>query len=164
MYDILSLTISTLLTADMIILCTKSLYIIHDSHSPFRRKMCTLPQVRCHRPPIWPPTLPLNLTYIWLVPLKQMFKLLSKRIRELMLVKTAGVYNWRVSRRRNRLKVASEGFPWDHRAIVTFLGHCFSTEYIWHFFVTFKSTWKRKACQTASYNYDKTDKIVPVLY
>jgi hypothetical protein len=32
--------------------------------------MCILPQVRCHCPPIWPPALPLNLTYIWLVPCK----------------------------------------------------------------------------------------------
>jgi hypothetical protein len=44
----------------MILLCTEKL----DSHSPFHRKMCILPQVRCHRPPIWPPALPLNLTYI----------------------------------------------------------------------------------------------------
>jgi hypothetical protein len=34
MYDILSLTNSTLLTADMILLCTKTLYPIHGSHSP----------------------------------------------------------------------------------------------------------------------------------
>jgi hypothetical protein len=30
--------------------------------------MCILPQVRCHRPPFWPPALPLDLTYISLVP------------------------------------------------------------------------------------------------
>jgi hypothetical protein len=43
---------STLLTADVIILCTKNLYLIHDSHFAFHRKMCILPQVRCHCPPI----------------------------------------------------------------------------------------------------------------
>jgi hypothetical protein len=65
MYDIVSLTNSTFLTADMILLCRKkNLYLIHDSHSPFRRKMCILLQFRCHRPPIWPPILSLNLTYI----------------------------------------------------------------------------------------------------
>jgi hypothetical protein len=63
MYDILSLTNSTLLTADTILLCTKNLYLFHDSHSLFHRKMCILPQVRCHRPPIWP-ALPLELTYV----------------------------------------------------------------------------------------------------
>jgi hypothetical protein len=31
----------------MIILCAKNLYLIHDSHSPFHRKICTLPQVQC---------------------------------------------------------------------------------------------------------------------
>jgi hypothetical protein len=55
MYDILSLTNSTLLTADKIILCTKkNMYLVHDSHSPFYRKMCFLPQIRCHCPPIFP--------------------------------------------------------------------------------------------------------------
>jgi hypothetical protein len=63
MYHVLSLANSTLLTADMILLCTeKNLYLVHDSHSPFHRRMCILPQVRCHCPPIWP--LPLNLTYL----------------------------------------------------------------------------------------------------
>jgi hypothetical protein len=71
MYDILSLTNSTLLTADMILLCTKkNLYPIHGSHSPFHRKMCIPLLVWCHFPPIWPPALPLNLTYIWIVPSK----------------------------------------------------------------------------------------------
>jgi hypothetical protein len=64
-YDILSLTNSTLLTADMILLCTKkNLYLSNDSRSPFRRKMCITSPVRCHRPPIWLPALPLNLTYL----------------------------------------------------------------------------------------------------
>jgi hypothetical protein len=67
MYDILSLTNWTLLTADMILLCSKNLYLIHDSHFLFHRKMCTLSQVRCHRPPIWLPALPSNLTYILMV-------------------------------------------------------------------------------------------------
>jgi hypothetical protein len=40
MYDILSLTNSTLLTVDTILLCKKKiLYLIHDSHSTFHRKM-----------------------------------------------------------------------------------------------------------------------------
>jgi hypothetical protein len=65
------LTNSTLLSADMILLCAKkNLYLMHDSHSLFSRKMCIIPQVRCHRPPIWPPALPLNLRYIWTVPSK----------------------------------------------------------------------------------------------
>jgi hypothetical protein len=66
MCGILSLTNSTLLIADMILLCTKNLYPIHGSHSPFHRKMCILLLVRCHCPPIWP-TLPLNVTYIWII-------------------------------------------------------------------------------------------------
>jgi hypothetical protein len=67
MYDILSLTNSTVLTADMILLCTKRLYLIHDSHFPFRRKMYILLLVRCHRLPIWPPAFPLNVTHILIV-------------------------------------------------------------------------------------------------
>jgi hypothetical protein len=47
MYDILSLTNSTLLTAGLIVLPTKSLYLIHDSHFPFCRKMFILLQVQC---------------------------------------------------------------------------------------------------------------------
>jgi hypothetical protein len=47
----------------------KTLYPIHGSHSPFRRKMCIPLLVRCHCPPIWP-ALPLNLTCIWIVPSK----------------------------------------------------------------------------------------------
>jgi hypothetical protein len=39
MYDVLPLINSTLLTADMILSCTKTLYPIHGSHSSFRRKM-----------------------------------------------------------------------------------------------------------------------------
>jgi hypothetical protein len=67
MYDILSLTNSTLLTADMILLWTKILYLIHDSHSPFCRKMCVLLLVWSHRPPVRPPARPQNLTYILIV-------------------------------------------------------------------------------------------------
>jgi hypothetical protein len=37
-YDILSLTNSILLTADMILLHMKKLYLIHGSHSPLHRK------------------------------------------------------------------------------------------------------------------------------
>jgi hypothetical protein len=43
---------------------------IHGSHFPFHRKMCILLLVWCHCPPIWPPALPLNLTYIWIDPSK----------------------------------------------------------------------------------------------
>jgi hypothetical protein len=65
-YNILSLTYSVLLTSDMIILCTKNLYLIHDSHSPFH--ICLI--VRCHPCPIWPPVPPINLTYIFILPLQ----------------------------------------------------------------------------------------------
>jgi hypothetical protein len=51
-HTILSLTNSTLLTADMILLCTKNLYLIRESHSAFGRKMCILQLVLCHLPPI----------------------------------------------------------------------------------------------------------------
>jgi hypothetical protein len=70
MYDIPSLTDSTLLTADMILVCTKELYLVHDSHFPFCKKLCILLLVRCHHPLIWPPALPLNLTYKWACPLQ----------------------------------------------------------------------------------------------
>jgi hypothetical protein len=71
MYDILPLTNSTVLTADVILLCTKKdLYPIHDSYSHFHRKMCILPQVRCYCRPIWSPALLPNLIYVWLVPSK----------------------------------------------------------------------------------------------
>jgi hypothetical protein len=57
MYDILSLTNSTLLTADMILSYTKNLYQIHDSHFPFHRQMCISVLVCCYLCPIWPPVL-----------------------------------------------------------------------------------------------------------
>jgi hypothetical protein len=67
----------------------RNLYLIRDSHSPFRRKMCILPQVRCHRPLIWPPAHPLNLTYMWLVPSTiirepALYKLLTFHVPNLM--------------------------------------------------------------------------------
>jgi hypothetical protein len=40
------------------------MYLIHDSDSLSHRKMYTGLLVRCHLRPIWPPVLPLNLTYI----------------------------------------------------------------------------------------------------
>jgi hypothetical protein len=64
MYDILLLTNFTLLTADMILLCTKNLYVIHDSHSPFHRKMYILLLVWCHLRPIRPTVLSLKLNFI----------------------------------------------------------------------------------------------------
>jgi hypothetical protein len=63
-YYILSLTNSALLTANIDLFCTKNLYLIHVSHSPFHRKMYIHLLVQCHLCPIWPPVLPLNLTYI----------------------------------------------------------------------------------------------------
>jgi hypothetical protein len=51
MYDILSLTNATLLTADMMFLCKENLYPAHDSHSPFHTKMYILLLVQCHRTP-----------------------------------------------------------------------------------------------------------------
>jgi hypothetical protein len=59
-----SLTNSNLLTADIILLCTKKTVLIHDSHSPFRRKMYILPQIWSHRPSIRLPAIPLNVTYL----------------------------------------------------------------------------------------------------
>jgi hypothetical protein len=66
---ILALTNSTLLTGDLVLSCTKDLYLIHDSHSPLCRRICTLLLVQCHHSPIWP-ALPLNVTYIGTVLLK----------------------------------------------------------------------------------------------
>jgi hypothetical protein len=60
MYDILSLTNSTLLTADMILLCT--IILVPNSWFPFPFHIRL--RVQCHLRPIWPPVLPLNLTYI----------------------------------------------------------------------------------------------------
>jgi hypothetical protein len=57
------------------------LYLFHDSHSPFCRNMCILPQVWCHRPPIWPPVLPLNVPNLYLA------SSLKTLIRELALYK-----------------------------------------------------------------------------
>jgi hypothetical protein len=53
MYGILSLMNSTLLTADMILLCTIKLYLIDRSHYPFHRKMYIRLLVRCNLCPIW---------------------------------------------------------------------------------------------------------------
>jgi hypothetical protein len=53
----------------MIILCSRSLYLILDYHFPSCTKMCIL-LVQCHHPHIWPTGLPLNLTFIWIVPSK----------------------------------------------------------------------------------------------
>jgi hypothetical protein len=61
-----SLTNCTLLTADVFLLCTKQkrLYLIHDSHSPFHRKMYIRLLDQCHVCPISPPVLTLYLTNI----------------------------------------------------------------------------------------------------
>jgi hypothetical protein len=50
-YDILSLTNSTLLTADVILLCTKD-PVIHESHSALCRKLHMHMLVWCHLRPI----------------------------------------------------------------------------------------------------------------
>jgi hypothetical protein len=51
--DLKSVTeVVTLLTADMILLCTKSLYLIHESLSSFHRKMYIRLLVRCYLCPI----------------------------------------------------------------------------------------------------------------
>jgi hypothetical protein len=65
-YDILSLINSIILTANMILLCTKkkNLCLILDSYSSFYRKMHIRLLVWCHLCPIWLPLLPLNLTFI----------------------------------------------------------------------------------------------------
>jgi hypothetical protein len=53
MYDILSLTHYSLLTADDSLIHEKNnLYLIHDSHSPFHRKRYTCLLVQCHLCPI----------------------------------------------------------------------------------------------------------------
>jgi hypothetical protein len=59
MYNILSLTNSTWFSN-----VRKNLCIIHDSHSPFHRKMYIRLLIWCHLHPIWPLVLPLNLAYI----------------------------------------------------------------------------------------------------
>jgi hypothetical protein len=66
MYNILWLLNTNLRTADTILLCMKYLYVIHDSHSPFRRKIYICLLVRCPLCPIWPPALPLNPAYIFI--------------------------------------------------------------------------------------------------
>jgi hypothetical protein len=62
----LSPTNSTLSAADMILLYTKiNQYLIHDSYSLLGRKICIFLLVGRHRPPIWPPALPLIVTFIF---------------------------------------------------------------------------------------------------
>jgi hypothetical protein len=63
-FNVLSLTNSTLLAANMILMYQNYLDLTHDSHFLFHIQMCILLQFRYHRLPIWPPALPLNLTYI----------------------------------------------------------------------------------------------------
>jgi hypothetical protein len=63
MYDIVSLTNSSFLTAEMILLCTKTQYPIHGSYFPFHTK-CVL-SYWCGAT-----ALPPKLTYIWIVPPK----------------------------------------------------------------------------------------------
>jgi hypothetical protein len=52
----------------MILLCIKKLVPNSWLSCPFHSKMCFLPLDRCLRPDIWLPALPLNLTYILIVP------------------------------------------------------------------------------------------------
>jgi hypothetical protein len=65
-YGILSLTDSSPLTGDMILLCTNVVYLSHDSHSHFLK---ILVLVHCHPCPIWS-VLPLHLTCIFVFLLK----------------------------------------------------------------------------------------------
>jgi hypothetical protein len=48
---------------DFLIYIQKTLSLIYDSHSPFHRKMYDRLLVQCDPCPIWPPVLPLNLSY-----------------------------------------------------------------------------------------------------
>jgi hypothetical protein len=65
MYDILSLINSTLFNCSHDSLMSEKKPVLNsDSHSLFHRKMHICLLVRCHLFPIWPPVLPLNLTYI----------------------------------------------------------------------------------------------------
>jgi hypothetical protein len=62
MYNILSLTKSAFLAADMILFRLKKLLSISWFSFPFHRKIYILVLVRCYPCPIWPPALPINLT------------------------------------------------------------------------------------------------------
>jgi hypothetical protein len=65
-YNTISLTNSALLTADTSLLRTKNPCLIHDSRSPFHRKMYNCLLVRCHVYPIWL-LLPLYVTFTLLL-------------------------------------------------------------------------------------------------
>jgi hypothetical protein len=68
MYDTLSQADFTLWTADMILLRTRKLYLIHEFHCPFHRKMYICLLVQCHLCSIWPPVLPLKLNLYFKFP------------------------------------------------------------------------------------------------
>jgi hypothetical protein len=70
-YDILLLMNWTLLAADVILLCTSNLYLMHVPHSPFYRRMYVCLIILCYLQPIWHPLVPLNQTYI-LTPLSKL--------------------------------------------------------------------------------------------
>jgi hypothetical protein len=67
-YEILTLTKSTFLTTDMILLCTKKLPVTDNPHSLFHREVCNPVSVQCHLSFIWPSVHPLSLTYTSLSP------------------------------------------------------------------------------------------------
>jgi hypothetical protein len=69
----------------MILLCKKKPVPNSWFSFPFPKKNAYFPQVRCHRPPVLSPALPLNLTYIWLVSFETV-------IRELALYKLLTVH------------------------------------------------------------------------
>ena len=63
-YDNLSLTNSTLFTADTILRCTKNLFPIHDFHFISRRKNHNSLLLLCPLCSTWTPAHPLHHTYI----------------------------------------------------------------------------------------------------
>jgi hypothetical protein len=67
-YNILLLINCTLLTAGVILWCTKYLSLTDDPHSFFHRKMYNPRPVGCHPSPIWPPVHQLSRTYASITP------------------------------------------------------------------------------------------------
>jgi hypothetical protein len=74
----------------MILLCTKNLYVIHDSHSPFHRKMYIRLMGLWHPCPIRPPIVPLNvyfdIFFVAAVREPALYRLLALHIPNLVLI------------------------------------------------------------------------------
>ena len=77
-YDTLSLTNSSLSTADSILWCTKILFPNYDFHFFFRKKNCNPLLLLCPLCPTYPPAHPLNLIYILLIPWQKKVYLFDK--------------------------------------------------------------------------------------